>query len=234
MRGIRALGFHGVKIGEPFHETVIEHLDELTEAARRCGSVNCITTEGDRLVGDNTEGLALVELVRQQITPIGRRAMIIGAGRLARAIARGAGRRRRLDDHRRQPQRPTRAANWSSSSKQQTASPASLVALSGGTIAVEPDIARAGERHVARHGRCPTRSCRSIPNSFGSEDGRRRRGLQHVAHLAHAAGGRARLPHHRRPLALRPANGPRPARRGPASCRTRSRCAKRRRSFLGI
>ena len=29
MRGIRALGFRGVKVGEPFHESVIEHVDEL-------------------------------------------------------------------------------------------------------------------------------------------------------------------------------------------------------------
>jgi len=87
MRGLRALGFHGVKVGEPFLETVIEHLDELTDAARRCGSVNCVTTQNERFVGDNTEGAALVELVRQQITPTGRPAMVIGAGRLARAIA---------------------------------------------------------------------------------------------------------------------------------------------------
>src|ERR1041385_8337185 len=40
MRGIRALGFHGVKIGEPFNESVIEHLDEVSDVARRCGSVN--------------------------------------------------------------------------------------------------------------------------------------------------------------------------------------------------
>src|SRR5438067_2188530 len=39
MRGIRALGIHGVKVGEPFHEPVIEYLDELSEAARHCGSV---------------------------------------------------------------------------------------------------------------------------------------------------------------------------------------------------
>ncbi|MCI0332533.1 MAG: shikimate dehydrogenase [Planctomycetes bacterium] len=87
MRGLRALGFHGVKVGEPFHESVIEHLDELTEAARRCGSVNCVTANGERFIGDNTEGAALVELVRQQITPAGRRAMVIGAGRLGQAIA---------------------------------------------------------------------------------------------------------------------------------------------------
>ena len=87
MRGIRALGFHGVKVGEPFNEPVIEHLDEVSDVARRCGSVNCVTANGERLVGDNTEGAALVELLQQHINPVGRRAVIIGAGRLARAIA---------------------------------------------------------------------------------------------------------------------------------------------------
>ena len=87
MRGIRALGFHGLKIGEPFQESVIGYLDKLTDAAKRCGSVNCVTTPGDHLIGDNTEGAAFVELLRQHITPVGRQATVIGAGRLARAIA---------------------------------------------------------------------------------------------------------------------------------------------------
>jgi shikimate dehydrogenase len=87
MRGLKALGFHGIKVGEPFHETVIEQVDELTEAAKRCGSVNCVLEQRERFIGDNTEGTALVELVRQQITPTGRRATVIGSGRLARAIA---------------------------------------------------------------------------------------------------------------------------------------------------
>jgi shikimate dehydrogenase len=87
MRGLKALGFHGIKVGEPFHENVIEHVDELTEAAKRCGSVNCVLEQHERFIGDNTEGTALVDLVRQQITPTGRRAMVIGAGRLARSVA---------------------------------------------------------------------------------------------------------------------------------------------------
>jgi shikimate dehydrogenase len=91
VRGLRALGFHGVKIGEPIQEAVAEHLDELSEFARRCGSVNCVTTAGDRYVGDNTEGAAFVELVRQQINPLGRRATVMGSGRLARAIALALG-----------------------------------------------------------------------------------------------------------------------------------------------
>jgi shikimate dehydrogenase len=87
MRGIRALGFHGVKVGDPFNEAVIEHLDEVSDVARRCGSVNCVSATGERLVGDNTEGAALVELLQQHINPVGKRAMILGAGRMARAIA---------------------------------------------------------------------------------------------------------------------------------------------------
>jgi shikimate dehydrogenase len=87
MRGLKALGFHGIKVGEPFQEAVFEHVDELTDAARKCGSINCVTEQRERFVGDNTEGAALVELVRQQITPTGRRVMVIGSGRLARAIA---------------------------------------------------------------------------------------------------------------------------------------------------
>ena len=89
---------------------------------------------------------------------------------------------------------------------------------------------RAGECHVARHGRS---GCQAADRSefVRAEAGRGRRGLQHVAHLAHAAGGRARLPHHRRPFAVRPANGARASGVDRRRCRTRWRCAKRRKSF---
>jgi shikimate dehydrogenase len=92
MRGIRALGFCGVKVAEPHQETVLEYLDDLTEPARMCGSVNCVTASEGRLVGDNTEGTALVDLVREYADPAGQRVMILGAGRLARAIAVSLGR----------------------------------------------------------------------------------------------------------------------------------------------
>jgi shikimate dehydrogenase len=89
MRGVRALGFRGVKVAEPHQETVLDHVDELTDQAKLCGSVNCVTAEGDRLVGDNTEGRALVELVRAHVNLSGRDALVVGSGRLARAIAVG-------------------------------------------------------------------------------------------------------------------------------------------------
>ncbi|MEX2091449.1 MAG: shikimate dehydrogenase [Pirellulales bacterium] len=87
MRGIRALGFRGVKVAEPHQVTVLEYLDDLTDRARLCGSVNCVTSDGSRLLGDNTEGLALVDLVRGHVELAGQKAMVIGSGRLARVIA---------------------------------------------------------------------------------------------------------------------------------------------------
>lgn len=87
MRGARALGFHGVKIGEPFNSAVAEFVDEQTEAAQKSGSINCIMANGDRLVGDNTEAAAFIALVRQQIDPVGRPVTVLGSGRMARVIA---------------------------------------------------------------------------------------------------------------------------------------------------
>jgi shikimate dehydrogenase len=87
MRGVRALGFHGVKIGEPFQPLMAEHVDGLTELARKCGSINCITATDDRLVGDNTEASGFIALVRQQFDPVGRGVTILGAGRIAQVIA---------------------------------------------------------------------------------------------------------------------------------------------------
>jgi shikimate dehydrogenase len=89
MRGIRALGFRGVSVAEPHQRTVIDLVDDLSDRARLCGSVNCVTAEDERLVGDNTEGAALVELVRSHTDVSGRQAMVLGAGRLAWAIAVG-------------------------------------------------------------------------------------------------------------------------------------------------
>jgi shikimate dehydrogenase len=66
---------------------VIEHVDDLSDAARNAGSINCITAEGNRLVGDNTEGAAVVSLVRKKVDPAGKAAANIGSGRFARCVA---------------------------------------------------------------------------------------------------------------------------------------------------
>ena len=140
MRGIRALGFHGVKIGEPFQESVLEHLDHLTDPARRSGSVNLVTADGERLVGDNTEGTALAELVRQHANLLGRRAMIVGAGRIARACAialADAG----ISSFTVASRKEAAGQKLVELIQQQTPASASHVPLAGALLAVDPEVA---------------------------------------------------------------------------------------------
>lgn len=139
MRGIRALGIHGVKVGEPFQAAVLEHVDEFTDAAKRAGSINCITAVGEKLVGDNTEGAALVSLVRKEVDPAGKRAMILGSGRLARVAAMelaGAG----IAAITIASRNATAGQELADAIQRQTKATATFVSLTS-TVALEPDTA---------------------------------------------------------------------------------------------
>lgn len=87
IRGARAMGFRGGNLTMPHKVTVLSMLDGLTESARLIGAVNCWRREGDRLVGDNTDGRGFVESLRTLFDPAGKRIVLLGAGGAARAIA---------------------------------------------------------------------------------------------------------------------------------------------------
>ncbi len=73
----------------PHKEAVIDHLDGLTESARRIGAVNLVFREGDRLIGHNTDGAGFVRSLREEadLDPQQRRFLLLGAGGAARGIA---------------------------------------------------------------------------------------------------------------------------------------------------
>ncbi|MFQ5912795.1 MAG: shikimate dehydrogenase [Nitrospinota bacterium] len=89
MRGIRALGIHGVALTIPHKEAVLTHLDDLTEQARRIGAVNLVFRDGERLIGHNTDGAGFARSLREEggMDPRGRRFLLLGAGGAARGIA---------------------------------------------------------------------------------------------------------------------------------------------------
>ena len=89
MRGLRALGFRGINLTIPHKTAVLEHLDQLSEQARIIGAVNTVRREGDRLVGENTDGQGFLRGLRQDagVDPAGKRIVLLGAGGAARAIA---------------------------------------------------------------------------------------------------------------------------------------------------
>jgi shikimate dehydrogenase len=87
VRGMRAMGFAGGNFTIPHKVAVVPLLDELTEAAQLMGAVNCVYFDGDKLVGENTDGKGFVQSLSEVTNPEGKSVVILGAGGAARAIA---------------------------------------------------------------------------------------------------------------------------------------------------
>lgn len=92
--GLRALGLRGANVTVPHKVAAASLLDELDETAAALGAVNTIVVEGGRLRGFNTDVAgfrrALVEAWEAAAgaeTVAGRRALVLGAGGAARAVA---------------------------------------------------------------------------------------------------------------------------------------------------
>lgn len=87
VRGARAMGWKGFNCTIPHKIAVIPHLDRLSPAAEAIGAVNCVTIRDGVLHGDNTDGKGFLQSVEAVRPVAGLRAVILGAGGAARAIA---------------------------------------------------------------------------------------------------------------------------------------------------
>ncbi len=85
--GARAMGWLGFSLGEPHKRAVVPHLDGLAESAAMIGSATCAARRGDAMIGENTEGWALMESIEEFLDPEGARVVIFGAGSASRAVA---------------------------------------------------------------------------------------------------------------------------------------------------
>lgn len=85
--GIRAMGIQGVSVTIPHKIAVMDHLDEVSPAARAIGAVNTIINRGGHLVGDNSDGRGAMAALTRHCPLKGRQVAVIGAGGAARAVA---------------------------------------------------------------------------------------------------------------------------------------------------
>lgn len=87
--GARAMRFRGFNLTIPHKVAVMEYLDEIAPEARMIGAVNTVRRDGDKLIGENTDGKGFLRGVRQDagVDPKGKRVVLLGAGGAARAIA---------------------------------------------------------------------------------------------------------------------------------------------------
>ncbi|MCB6182056.1 shikimate dehydrogenase [Leeia sp. TBRC 13508] len=87
VHGAKAMGWRGFNCSIPHKVAVISHLDELGKSARLIGAVNTIVRQGDRWVGENTDGRGFVSALQKVISPKGKTIALLGAGGAARAVA---------------------------------------------------------------------------------------------------------------------------------------------------
>jgi len=85
---IRSLGIVGVNVTIPHKEKIIDFLDEVSEEAGLIGSVNTVHNDRGRLKGYSTDGEGFLgPLRREGFDPQGKRAVVLGAGGSAKAVA---------------------------------------------------------------------------------------------------------------------------------------------------
>lgn len=85
--GARAMGWAGFNCSLPHKVSVVRYLDGLGDSAKVIGAVNCVVRRNGSYIGENTDGKGFLQSLRTVIEPMGRSAVIFGAGGAARACA---------------------------------------------------------------------------------------------------------------------------------------------------
>lgn len=89
VREFVAEGGLGMNVTVPFKQQAWAISDQLSDRAQRAGAVNTLTRmAGDKLSGDNTDGVGLVQdlTVNHRVPVTGARILLLGAGGAARGV----------------------------------------------------------------------------------------------------------------------------------------------------
>jgi shikimate dehydrogenase len=88
VQGLRAMNFAGINCTIPHKVAVLEFLDEVAPDARVMGAVNTVRREGDKLIGENTDGKGFIRALTEdaKLEVRGKKVVVLGAGGAARAM----------------------------------------------------------------------------------------------------------------------------------------------------
>ena len=84
--GVRSLGIRGCSVSMPFKEKVIPFLDRLDPLAKKIGAVNTIVNDNGKLIGYNTDVIAVEKSLKPLQIKNDNDIIIFGAGGVSRAI----------------------------------------------------------------------------------------------------------------------------------------------------
>jgi shikimate dehydrogenase len=84
----RTLGLAGLSVTMPHKDPVAALVDEPSPVVGRLGAANTVGFDGERTIGENTDGAGFVDSLRldHQLDPAGMGVVVIGAGGAARAV----------------------------------------------------------------------------------------------------------------------------------------------------
>lgn len=86
---LRQPDVYGANVTVPHKVAVFERVDTLTDAAKAIGAVNTVINDNGSLKGHNTDAEGFLKALREDASfdPQGKRAVMLGAGGSARAVA---------------------------------------------------------------------------------------------------------------------------------------------------
>jgi shikimate dehydrogenase len=88
LQGVRALGIRGLNVTMPHKHAVTEFIDEADAAVKFLRSANTILNQRGRLRGFNTDGVGAIKALKNGgLDLTGKKALLLGAGGAAKAIA---------------------------------------------------------------------------------------------------------------------------------------------------
>ncbi len=87
MQSLRVLNIDGANVAVPYKESVIPHMDILSEGANIIGAINTIVRNGDQLKGYNTNAIGFMDAMEEAGFDIaGKTALVFGTGGAAKAV----------------------------------------------------------------------------------------------------------------------------------------------------
>ncbi|MBL4908852.1 MAG: shikimate dehydrogenase [Alteromonadaceae bacterium] len=82
-----AKGGKGANVTVPFKEQALQICDQLSQAAKRAGAVNTLSFIDGKILGDNTDGIGLVQdLLRHKVKIADSNILLLGAGGAAKGV----------------------------------------------------------------------------------------------------------------------------------------------------
>lgn len=113
LHGLAAAHCLGASVTVPHKLAAAAHCTELAASARMIGAVNCVQLDGDAIIGHNTDADGFADgLTEAGFVGTGKRAVLLGAGGAARAVAYGLRGMRAVEVIARRPEAVGWAVAW--------------------------------------------------------------------------------------------------------------------------